>query len=107
MARQIANAADADQYAIAVAGLAGLGPPDFEELVPRAYLIAMNDGRPAAYRMTLVLRTADADLGIIRLGTIQPSGFSEENVRRARAGAASASEQLAVALGRHPIRSAA
>ncbi|HZT07503.1 MAG TPA: hypothetical protein VFC51_10775 [Chloroflexota bacterium] len=103
-ARAIADAADADQYAIAVAGLPGLGPPDFEELVPRAHLTAMNEGRPAAYRMTIVLKVADADLGVVRLGTVRPSGFSVEDVRRARCRAAVESQALATTLGR--LRSA-
>lgn len=99
LASGIAAAADADQWAIAVVGVDGTGAPDFEELMPRAYLEAMNDGRPARYRLTLVLRTDARDLGIVRLGTKRPPGFNDLDVARARRAADEASNQLDEALG--------
>lgn len=99
LASDIANAADADQRAIAVVGLDGTGAPDFEELVPRVYLEAMNDGRPARYRLTLVLRTETRDIGIVRLATLRPPGFNDLDVARAQHAADDAAHQLDEALG--------
>lgn len=99
LAGDIADAADADQWAIAVVGVDGTGAPDFEELMPRAYLEAMNEGRPARYRLTLVLRTDDRDLGIVRLGTLRPPGFNDLDVARARNAVDDGSHQLDEALG--------
>jgi hypothetical protein len=98
LAREIADAADADQWAIAVVGVPELGAPDFEELVPREWLELLNDHRPARYRITLVLQTAELDLGIVRLGTIRPAGFSELEIARARRAAERASARLAAAM---------
>lgn len=100
LAKTVADAADADQWAIAVVGLKGTGRADFEELVPREWLGALNTGRPAAYRLTLVLQAAGRDLGIIRLGTLRPDGFSPENVARARQAANRAAVELGLALDR-------
>ncbi len=99
LASRIANAADADQWAIAVVGIDGLGAPDFEERLPRAYLEAMNDGHPARYRLTLVLRTDARDLGLVRLGTMRPPGFDDLDIARAQNAADEASRQLDEALG--------
>jgi hypothetical protein len=98
LAREIADAADADQWAIAVVGVPQLGAPDFEERVPREWLELLNDHRPARYRITLVLQTAERDLGILRLGTIRPAGFSVLEIARAREAAEQASERLAAAM---------
>jgi PAS domain-containing protein len=98
LAADIADAADADQWAIAVVGLSGTGPPDFEEAVPRQRLEALNERRPARYRITLVLQAAGRDLGILRLGTVRPSGFSDEQIARARADATEAAVTLAEAM---------
>ena len=38
LAQTMADAADADQWAITLVGHPGLGDPDFDELVPRWYL---------------------------------------------------------------------
>jgi hypothetical protein len=84
LAEAIADAADADQWAIAVHGITGTGPADFEEWLPRELMQRMNDGRPAAYPLTLVLQHEGCDLGIIRLGTIRPSGFNSEDLELAR-----------------------
>ena len=84
LAEAIADAADADQWAIEVSGVSDTGPADFEEWLPRQLLQGLNDGRPAAYRLTLVLQHEGTDLGIIRLGTIRPSGFCPEDVALAR-----------------------
>jgi hypothetical protein len=84
LAEAIANAADADQWAIAVQGVCGTGPADFDEWLPREVLQRLNGDRPAAYRLTLVLCHDGCDLGIVRLGTIRPSGFSPEDVALAR-----------------------
>ena len=80
LAEAIADAADADQWAIEVTGVRDTGPADFEEWLPRNLLQRMNDRRPAAYRLTLVLQHEGNDLGIIRLGTIRPCGFCAEDV---------------------------
>jgi hypothetical protein len=98
LAERIADAADADQWAIAAVGVAGTGRPDFQELVPRRWLETLNLGQPARYRLTLVLRGGQQDLGIVRLGTLRPSGFSERNVASARVAAALAGTDLALAL---------
>jgi PAS domain-containing protein len=81
-------------------GVDGIGQPDFEELVPRPFLEALNGGRPARYRLTLVLRTDARDLGIVRLGTLDPAGFDDLDVARARRAAADASRDFEQALDR-------
>jgi PAS domain-containing protein len=96
LARRVADAADADQFAIALVGVTGSGDPDFEEPVPRQLLEALNDGRPARYRITLVLQAHGRDLGILRLGTVRPGGFTDEDVQAAR----QAADGAAVALAR-------
>jgi hypothetical protein len=98
LAREVANAADADQWAIAVVGVPELGAPDFDDQVPRQWLELLNDNRPARYRITLVLQAGGQDLGILRLGTIRPSGFSDLEIARARDMAERASVQLAAAM---------
>jgi hypothetical protein len=95
---QVADAADADEWAVAVVRVSGTGAPDFEGLVPRAYLEATNAGRSARYRMTLVLQTEDRDLGILRLGTVRPDGFNDLEVARAKRAARGASLRLDEAL---------
>jgi hypothetical protein len=75
-----------------------LGAPDFEEQVPRQWLELLNDHRPARYRITLVLQAGGRDLGILRLGTIRPSGFSELEIARARDAAERTSLELAAAM---------
>jgi hypothetical protein len=98
LARQIAGAADADHWAIAVVGVPELGAPDFDELVPRQWLELLNNNLPARYRITLVLQAGGRDLGIVRLGTIRPSGFTDLEIARARHAAEEAAEQLATAM---------
>jgi hypothetical protein len=98
LAREVADMADADQWATAVVGVPELGAPDFEELVPRQWLELLNDNRPARYRITLMLQAGGRDLGILRLGTIRPSGFSELEIARARDAAERTSLELAAAM---------
>jgi hypothetical protein len=98
LTRKIADAADADQWAIALVGVPHLGAPDFEELVPRGWLELLNGHRPARYRITLVLQAHGNDLGIVRLGTIRPSGFSDLEIARARHAAHDAADELAAAM---------
>jgi hypothetical protein len=103
LARSIADAADADQWAMAVVGIENQSAPDFEEWVSRAWLEALNDGAPARYRITLVLQTPERDLGLVRLGTIQPYGFSLEQVTAAQAAADHAASVLSRALEEHAV----
>jgi hypothetical protein len=91
---EIADTADADQWAISVVGYPGIGDPDFDEPIPRWYLEALNPGETARYRITLVLQHEGRDLGIIRLGTLRPRGFRDADVRRARKAAQRASAIL-------------
>ena len=98
LGEEIADAADADQWAIAVVGLKQTGRPDFEELVPRSWLEALNSGQPARYRLTLVLHWGQVDLGIVRLGTLRPSGFSHNDVSAARVVTEVAAAKLASAI---------
>lgn len=95
LAQAVADAADADQWAIAVVGLPELGAPDFQDLVPRRWLEILNGGRPARYRITLMLEWGGRAYGVVRLGTIRPDGFSELEIARARREAAHTAEQLA------------
>ncbi|MEA2642323.1 MAG: hypothetical protein QOF51_3717 [Chloroflexota bacterium] len=102
---RIADAADADQWAIAVVGIKRSGPPDFEELMPRPLLEGLNSQRPAVYRLTLVLRAGARDIGIVRLGTLRPCGFSAEETTRARAATDAAAQALiAISDARRPAR---
>jgi hypothetical protein len=81
----IADAADADQWAIAVDGLEGLESSDFDDLLPRGWLIALNGGREAVYHLALPLGGGVDNLGVLQLGTIRPCGFHPEQVTRAQA----------------------
>ncbi|MBI4213393.1 MAG: hypothetical protein HY534_03720 [Chloroflexi bacterium] len=94
LARSVADAADADQYAVAVVGFPEAGAPDFEELVPRATLEALAAGRAARYRMTLVLQSGGEDLAVLRLATLRPHGFTRFDVDHARDRARAAAEEL-------------
>jgi hypothetical protein len=98
LAREVADAADADQWAIALVGVPELGAPNLDELVPRQLLETLNGNRPARYRIMLVLQAEGCDLGIIQLGTLRPSGFSDLDIARARRSAAQASVRFAEAM---------
>jgi len=100
---RIANAADADQWAIAVVGLKQVGPPDFDEIVPRRLLEGLNRHQPAAYRLTIVLRTHGRDIGIVRLGTLRPSGFRPSEARAARRVAGQAARAITKGLDAAPV----
>jgi hypothetical protein len=100
LAAQIANAADADQWAIVVDGVSDTGPVEIEERVPRVWLEYLNSRRPAIYRLTLPLRSGHREIGIVRLGTTDPAGFGPIQITRARAAANAAAETLALRLDR-------
>jgi hypothetical protein len=91
----VAEAADADQSAIVVDGMVGTGGLELEDRVPRQWLEYLNGGRPAVYRLTVPLHWGDRDLGLVRLGTSDPAGFSPAQIARARAAANRAAERLA------------
>src|SRR5207244_1994132 len=90
----IADAADADQWAIAVDGLGDLQSAAFAELVPRCWLVALNGGREAVYDVALPLGPSRGNLGLVRLATIRPCGFDTDQVIRAQAAANWAAEVL-------------
>lgn len=96
----IADAADADQWAMAGDGLEDAAPADFEELIPHGWLIALNGGRDAVYRMALPVGGGADNLGVVRLATIRPCGFHPDQVTRAQAAANWAAEVLWEALSR-------
>jgi len=54
--------------------------------------------------MTLVLRADDRDLGIVRLGTLRPTGFSHLDVARARAAAEAAADDMSEELCRSGLQ---
>ena len=95
LAEQVAAAAGADQFAIMVNGVPNQGGADLEELVPRAWLEYLNSQRPAVYRMSVPLRIGHRELGLVRLGTIDPEGFHPAQIARARSTANAAAETLA------------
>jgi hypothetical protein len=84
LAQSIANEADADQWSISLVGLKGVSEGELEELLPPTWLQALNGGRAARYRMTLLLYACGRPIGTVRLATIRPSGFSDPEVRHAR-----------------------
>jgi hypothetical protein len=94
LALAIADAADADQWAVTLVGHPGLGDPDFDELVPRWYLEGLSGSNDVRYRVTLVLQAEGKDLGMVRLGTVRPGGFTDDDVQRAGAAVACAAEIL-------------
>src|SRR4051794_16483153 len=99
-AEEVAQAADADQSAIMVDGMAETDGLELEDRVPRQWLEHLNGGRPAVYRLTVPLRSGDRDLGLVRLGTSDPAGFNPVQIARARAAANRAAERLARIVGR-------
>ncbi|MEA2639332.1 MAG: hypothetical protein QOF51_726 [Chloroflexota bacterium] len=98
LAQAIADSADADQATISIDGIDGLGPTTPPQLVPREWLIALNNGKPGIYRVCIRLRAAGQQFGMLRLATIRPSGFQADDVARAHMDAFHASEMLATAL---------
>lgn len=95
LAQRIADVADADQWAIAVVGHPEVGDPDFDELMPRWYLEGLSASAAARYRMTLVLQSCGKDLAVLRLGTLRPHGFEDEDVTQARLAVSRAAHNLA------------
>lgn len=98
LASLIADAADADQWAIALAEQDETGPAELEEMVPRRWLVALNGGRPGVYDVTVTLRTGSQEFGTVRLTTIRPCGFSSDQIVRAQATAEWAADVLAETL---------
>jgi hypothetical protein len=92
---EIADAADADQWSMSVAGVDVLGPAELDDVVPRRLLQVLNGGKPATYRLTLPLHISGRDLGVIRLATIRPGGFRSECVAKA----CEAADRAALLLG--------
>jgi hypothetical protein len=84
LAEGVANAADADQWTINLVGLTFAREGEPEALFPETWLRTLNGGRPARYRMTLLLQAYGRPVGTIRLATIRPSGFTDQQVRAAR-----------------------
>lgn len=81
-ARALADAADADRYALDFGGM-GFADGEDEDLVPQAYLEALNGGVPALYELTIGVRSDDGGLGWVKLSTLRPSGFSHEDIQQA------------------------
>jgi hypothetical protein len=100
LAQEIADAANADQFAVAVDGIAGTGGLELVDRVPRQWLEYMNGGRPAVYRLTVPLRSGDRELGLVRLSTSDPAGFNPIQIARARAAANRAADRLGTMLSR-------
>jgi hypothetical protein len=82
LAAEIADAADADQWSISVAGVDVIGPADLDHIVPRRLLQLLNGGKPATYRLAIPLGVPGRDLGVIRLATIRPGGFRPTNIAK-------------------------
>jgi hypothetical protein len=97
LASQIADAADADQWEIAVRGLAVAGSPRTAALLPRPWLVALNGGREGLYQVGVRLRRGLRDLGVVQLATIRPCGFGPADIARAAAAADRAAAILAEA----------
>jgi hypothetical protein len=85
LAALIADAADADQWAITIGNWQEVGTSGMGELVPEEWLISLNGGRRAVYYLAIPLEGSSASLGQVRLATIRPCGFSPDQVRRAQA----------------------
>ena len=98
LAQSIANEADADQWSINLVGLKGTSDGDPEDLLPQSWLRVLNGGRSACYRVTLLLQAYGHPIGTVRLATIRPSGFSDQQVREARIMANRAGIMIADAL---------
>jgi hypothetical protein len=98
LAQAIADTADADQVAITVPGVESLGSGTLPELLPRQWLVALNDGKPGIYRIAIQLCANGQKLGTLRLATVRPNGFQPDEVARAQMDAYHASEMLAAAL---------
>jgi hypothetical protein len=74
------------------------GSASFDELVPHAWLIALNGGRPAVYSVSLPIAADGRRLGVLRLSTLRPTGFRPADLAHARREAAYAADRLSAAL---------
>jgi hypothetical protein len=90
----IADAADADQWAVAVPGVEDTGSPALPDLIPRWWLDALDAGRAATHRITLPLRSGRRYLGVVRLESWKPGGFRGEEMLGARRAVRSAARLL-------------
>jgi hypothetical protein len=97
VASRIADAADADQWSISIAGIEEACPAEPAALVPLQWLIALNGGRAGLYRIMLILEKDAREFGIVRLATIRPCGFSPDDLAQAQATAEWAAEVLSEA----------
>ena len=99
LAVAIADSADADQVAIWINGINSPDRAVLEELIPHQWLTKLNGGKPATYRIAILLRTGGHNVGTLHLATLRPSGFQPDELARAQMDAYHASEMLATALG--------
>jgi hypothetical protein len=90
----IADAADADQWAVVVPGVDDTGPTALQDLIPAAWLDALDGGRAATHRLALPLRSGRRHLGVVRLECWKPGGFREGEVHDARRAVRSAARLL-------------
>ena len=98
LAGHMADVADADQWSVSLVGLKGAAEGEPEELFPEKWLQRLNADHPARYRMTLLLQAYGRPLGTVRLATIRPSGFSDQEGRDAQLIASRAGIEIADAL---------
>ena len=84
LAEGVANVADADQWSINLVGLKAATEGEPEALFPETWLRTLNGGHSARYRITLLIQAYGRPVGTIRLATIRPSGFTDQQVHDAR-----------------------
>ena len=99
LASTIADAADADQYAVTIPGVIGPDNSQLEPLIPDGWLVALNGGKPAVHRLSIELRSNGHPLGRLQLSTLRPSGFTAAEMGRAQMDAYYAAQLLTAALG--------
>jgi hypothetical protein len=90
----IADAADADQWAVAVSGVEDTGPAALQDLIPAWWLDALDGGRAATHCLALPLRSGHRYLGVVRLECWKPGGFRDDEVLDARRALRSAARLL-------------
>lgn len=90
----IADAGDADQWAVAVEGVDDTGRPSLQDIIPRWWLSALDGQTPATHRVALPLRSGYRALGVVQLESWKPGGFRDDDLLAAHRAAHSAARLL-------------
>ena len=98
LATGIADAADADQWSVSVAGVVDTGDPFLRNLIPSWWLAALDGPRPGTHRIAVPLRAGCRELGLVQLESWKPGGFHDMDLLGGRRAAHSAARLLDLVL---------